>query len=325
MVMVRVVINYDFPTGVEDYVHRIGRTGRAGATGVAYTFFCDQDAKHASDLVKVLEGANQNVPVELRNMASRGGGMGRARRQWGSGPGGRDGGRGGRYDSSYNGRDGGRTGWGMSSIPAKGVNRGYERDRHGSGTCDGQDTIASGSFHYKSFHESMTATAKNRGRSRSRSRSPNKNSGWGERRGKTRSRSRSRSKSPYRNSGWGDKHGKTRSRSRSRSSERFNGAAPTRRSFHESATRASSYGNPNSKDYKNYDNLQVADREKSLSPRVNEKEIVRGSNNSAAEARRRSPPRQSTGYANGSNSNFRDEEEDGMLPPEDNGLFRPPN
>ncbi len=33
------VVNYDFPNGVEDYVHRIGRTGRAGATGEAYTFF----------------------------------------------------------------------------------------------------------------------------------------------------------------------------------------------------------------------------------------------------------------------------------------------
>lgn len=36
------VINYDFPNGVEDYVHRIGRTGRAGATGEAYTFFTPQ-------------------------------------------------------------------------------------------------------------------------------------------------------------------------------------------------------------------------------------------------------------------------------------------
>ncbi|KAA8548121.1 hypothetical protein F0562_004618 [Nyssa sinensis] len=96
---IRVVINYDFPTGIEDYVHRIGRTGRAGATGVAYTFFSDQDAKHASDLIKVLEGANQNVPGEIRDMASRGGGMSRSRRQWGSG--GRDGGRGGRYNSGY--------------------------------------------------------------------------------------------------------------------------------------------------------------------------------------------------------------------------------
>lgn len=98
------VVNYDFPNGVEDYVHRIGRTGRAGATGVAYTFLCDQDSKHASDLIKLLEGANQRVPNEVRDMASRGGGMGRGRRQWGSGPGGGRGG--GRYDSSYNGHGG---------------------------------------------------------------------------------------------------------------------------------------------------------------------------------------------------------------------------
>ncbi|GKC41093.1 unconventional myosin [Tanacetum coccineum] len=41
----------------QDYVYRIRRTGRAGATGQTYTFFGDQDAKHASDLVKLLEGA----------------------------------------------------------------------------------------------------------------------------------------------------------------------------------------------------------------------------------------------------------------------------
>ncbi|WVZ82637.1 hypothetical protein U9M48_029881 [Paspalum notatum var. saurae] len=69
---IRVVINYDFPTGVEDYVHRIGRTGRAGATGVSYTFFSEQDWKYAGDLVKVLEGANQQVPPQLRDMAARG-------------------------------------------------------------------------------------------------------------------------------------------------------------------------------------------------------------------------------------------------------------
>ena len=109
------VINYDFPTGVEDYVHRIGRTGRAGATGVAHTFFGDQDAKHASDLIKLLEGANQRVPDEIRDMASRGGGFGMSRRQWGSGPGGHDGGRGGHYDSGYGGRDGGRGGRGRGS------------------------------------------------------------------------------------------------------------------------------------------------------------------------------------------------------------------
>ncbi|XP_062182674.1 DEAD-box ATP-dependent RNA helicase 14-like [Phragmites australis] len=69
---IRVVINYDFPTGIEDYVHRIGRTGRAGATGVSYTFFSEQDWKYAGDLVKVLEGANQQVPPQLRDMVARG-------------------------------------------------------------------------------------------------------------------------------------------------------------------------------------------------------------------------------------------------------------
>jgi superfamily II DNA/RNA helicase len=44
---VAAVINYDFPNNVEDYVHRIGRTGRAGATGIAFTFMESKDARHA--------------------------------------------------------------------------------------------------------------------------------------------------------------------------------------------------------------------------------------------------------------------------------------
>ncbi|XP_048131584.1 ATP-dependent RNA helicase DBP3-like [Rhodamnia argentea] len=61
------VIRYDFPTGVEDHIHRIGRTGRAGASGLA-------------ELIRVLEGANRRVPPEIRNMAFCGGGMGRLQR-----------------------------------------------------------------------------------------------------------------------------------------------------------------------------------------------------------------------------------------------------
>jgi len=97
---IRAVVNYDFPNGVEDYVHRIGRTGRAGATGQAFTFFGDQDSKHASDLIKILEGANQRVPPQIREMATRGGGGMNKFSRWGPPSGGR--GRGG--DSGYGGR-----------------------------------------------------------------------------------------------------------------------------------------------------------------------------------------------------------------------------
>merc|ERR1711964_907278 len=36
---IKYVINYDLPGGIEDYIHRIGRTARAGTTGSAYSFF----------------------------------------------------------------------------------------------------------------------------------------------------------------------------------------------------------------------------------------------------------------------------------------------
>lgn len=62
------VVNYDFPNGVEDYIHRIGRTGRAGASGEAYTFFTQQDSKYARELSRVLREANQVVPPELESM-----------------------------------------------------------------------------------------------------------------------------------------------------------------------------------------------------------------------------------------------------------------
>ena len=56
---VKFVINYDYPSNSEDYVHRIGRTGRSNNTGTAYTLFTTQNAHKASDLVNVLREANQ--------------------------------------------------------------------------------------------------------------------------------------------------------------------------------------------------------------------------------------------------------------------------
>ncbi|XP_010524303.1 PREDICTED: DEAD-box ATP-dependent RNA helicase 14 [Tarenaya hassleriana] len=132
---IRVVINYDFPTGIEDYVHRIGRTGRAGATGLAHTFIGEQDGKHASDLIKILEGANQRVPPEIREMASRSGGMNKVRR-WGPASGGRNGGSGyGGRDYAYGGRGdsghGGRGSWGSRD---RYYENGRERERSRSPT-----------------------------------------------------------------------------------------------------------------------------------------------------------------------------------------------
>ena len=43
---VKLVVNYDFPTGTMSYIHRIGRTGRAGRTGKAVTFFTNDDKEH---------------------------------------------------------------------------------------------------------------------------------------------------------------------------------------------------------------------------------------------------------------------------------------
>lgn len=52
---IKYVINYDFPNLIEDYVHRIGRTGRAGAVGVSYTFLTHKNSRFAQELINLLE------------------------------------------------------------------------------------------------------------------------------------------------------------------------------------------------------------------------------------------------------------------------------
>ena len=80
------VLIYDFPLQTEDYVHRIGRTGRAGAVGESHCFFTQDNAHAARELVQILEGAAQEVPDALREMAERRGAKG------GGGRGGAEGG-----------------------------------------------------------------------------------------------------------------------------------------------------------------------------------------------------------------------------------------
>lgn len=88
------VLNYDYPNNSEDYVHRIGRTGRAGAKGTAITFFTTDsmysessiwevrywqpfaDAKQARDLVAILSEAKQQIDPRLAEMARYSGGGG---------------------------------------------------------------------------------------------------------------------------------------------------------------------------------------------------------------------------------------------------------
>lgn len=71
---VKAVFNFDMPKGVEDYVHRIGRSGRAGASGYAVSFFTQTSSAIARDLVKIMRDADQVVPPELEDMGRRGGG-----------------------------------------------------------------------------------------------------------------------------------------------------------------------------------------------------------------------------------------------------------
>lgn len=65
------VINLDFPRHIEEYVHRVGRTGRAGKTGISLTFISRNDWGNARELIKILSEANQEVPEELEQMATR--------------------------------------------------------------------------------------------------------------------------------------------------------------------------------------------------------------------------------------------------------------
>ncbi|XP_014242948.1 ATP-dependent RNA helicase DBP2-like [Cimex lectularius] len=66
---VKFVINFDFPNNSEDYVHRIGRTGRSKRKGTAYTFFTRNNSKQADDLISVLKEANQVISPRLEDLA----------------------------------------------------------------------------------------------------------------------------------------------------------------------------------------------------------------------------------------------------------------
>ena len=112
---VKLVVNYDLPdNGVEDYIHRIGRTGRKTLTGYAeghaISFFSRQNSKIAAELLDVFVESKQEVPAELQRVAQMSRGMAKKSR-YGAG-GGRRGGGGGRRGGGGGGGYGG--GGGMS-------------------------------------------------------------------------------------------------------------------------------------------------------------------------------------------------------------------
>jgi ATP-dependent RNA helicase DDX3X len=113
---VRHVINFDLPHDIDDYVHRIGRTGRAGHDGFATAFFNDKNSNIASDLVTLLEEAGQDVESWLlemgRRYSTRGGNYGKRGRGGRGAPQSRSNNVNYNYSSggSYNNSDGGNYG-----------------------------------------------------------------------------------------------------------------------------------------------------------------------------------------------------------------------
>ncbi|KAI6090848.1 DEAD-domain-containing protein [Hypoxylon rubiginosum] len=114
------VVNYDLPTDIDDYVHRIGRTGRAGNTGHSTAFFNRGNRGVVRDLIELLKEANQEVPAFLETIAREssfggggrgrsGGGRGRGQganrdfRKFGGGGGGGGGGFGGGQGGGFGG------------------------------------------------------------------------------------------------------------------------------------------------------------------------------------------------------------------------------
>jgi ATP-dependent RNA helicase RhlE len=65
------VFNFDVPFNAEDYVHRIGRTGRAGASGLAVTLVGREDARLVSDIEKLIKKKIDIEPLELQSSSPR--------------------------------------------------------------------------------------------------------------------------------------------------------------------------------------------------------------------------------------------------------------
>jgi superfamily II DNA/RNA helicase len=68
---IRIVVNFDMPKEMDSYIHRIGRTGRAGKKGFAVSFFvAEKNARLARELIDILNRTTQIIPPELQALSS---------------------------------------------------------------------------------------------------------------------------------------------------------------------------------------------------------------------------------------------------------------
>ena len=66
----KLVINFDAPNHMEDYVHRAGRTGRAGNKGTCVTFITSEQERYSVDIYRALKASNAAIPKELEELAN---------------------------------------------------------------------------------------------------------------------------------------------------------------------------------------------------------------------------------------------------------------
>ncbi|KAF9923145.1 ATP-dependent RNA helicase ddx42 [Linnemannia zychae] len=149
---IKTVINYDVARDIDSHVHRVGRTGRAGEKGTAYTLITENDDRFAGELVRNLEEFGQTVPPDVMKIAMQnprfrksrqfiggqrrghGGRGGRGRGARGGSRGGRGGGFGGRFQSSDSTGDQGGYSTSSNSTP---LGQGSRGDRWDQGRNSG--------------------------------------------------------------------------------------------------------------------------------------------------------------------------------------------
>ncbi|KAF4668236.1 hypothetical protein FOZ61_006883 [Perkinsus olseni] len=147
-VSVRYVINFDFPESCEDYIHRIGRTGRAGHQGYAYSYFSENDFWVAREMVPLLKESNVEIPPMMMKVAEDPAYWPRNARRGGYGGGGGSGSAGSSWQRDRNERGGS-----SSSVGDRWGSRGGDwkkNDRRGSagvgivGSYNGRDNWSNG-------------------------------------------------------------------------------------------------------------------------------------------------------------------------------------